>query len=188
MNINRSNRVPFTRESFEDLSAVALAVPSNQEAFLWACENADVLSLITAEHCLSTFSADELEAEFDDYLDDAFGPVVVAATYEFQHSRVLREVDELAYREAFREYTDSDFVEQGYCYYRRAELCELDRMAVLATLTKHCARHFRMNSAQVKCLRSAETPHAFVAALKGLGLTGSVQSVSRSATTRMPRI
>jgi hypothetical protein len=186
MNNNRSNRVPFTREAFKSLSAVALAAPSNRGDFLSACESAGVLDLIKARHSLSALRQSELEGEFNEYLDETFDPVVVAGAYEFQHSRVLRVMDELAYREAFREYSDSGFVEHGYCYYRKDELDELDQMDVLETLTVHCVELSWLSEEQAEELGNADTPMAFVAALKAICLLA--EAVSRPAETARRRM
>ncbi|MBH1744850.1 hypothetical protein GXB84_09870 [Stenotrophomonas acidaminiphila] len=186
MNTNRSNCVPFTRAAFETLSAVALAAPSNRGDFLSACECAGVLDLVRTQHSLSVIWGGEVEDEFNERLDEIFDPVVIAGVYEFPHSRVLREMDEQAYREALREYVDSVLVEHGYCYYRKDELDALDRMDVLATLTAHCVEQCWLTEEQAEQLSSADTPMAFVAALKAnCFLTEAVSRPRETARRRM---
>ncbi len=188
MNTDRSNRIPFTREAFESLSAVALAAPSNRGDFLCACECAGVLDLVRTQHSLSALRDGELVEEFNEYLDETFDPVVVAGAYEFPHSRVLRKMDELAYREVFREYVDSGFVEHGHCYYRKDELDELDRMDVLDTLTAHCVDRSWLSEEQAEELGDTDTPMAFVAALKAMCLLDVAEAVSRPAETTRRRM
>jgi len=170
MNANRSNRVPFTCEAFMSLSAVALAAPISEAHFLSACENAGVLGLMGEAHNLYVIEDDRLRDEFDQFLDEIYGSIRLVSAYEFSHARVLKEMDEAAYGEAFREYADSDFVEYRYSYYRRAELYRLDSAGVLDTLATHCVERLCLDEEQAAELSSADTPEAFVTALKALCL------------------
>lgn len=181
MNTNRSNCVPFTREAFESLSAVALTAPSNRGDFLSACERAGVLDWIQAEHSLRAFRKEDLEEEFSEYLDEAFGPVLIAGTYEVTQAEVLYKVDELAYGEMFREYADSSFMERGYWYFRKDDLDDLDQMDILDSLTTHCVERFGLSDKQAEELGSASYPEEYVAALKRLCLFNEAEAVSHPA-------
>lgn len=171
MNTNRNNRSTFSSETYKGLAAVALSAPSNQRDFVSACERAGVLDLIAAEHDLNTIRQHQLEEEFEAHLDEAFEPVLVASCYEYAHSRVLKQVDMVAYREMLREYADSAFVEHANGHFRIEELDTLDRMDVLDTLTKHVVAQFALSDEQADDLSSADTPQEYVNVLKRLRLT-----------------
>lgn len=178
MNTNRNPHFSSARAAFVCLSAIAMADPTNHHDFLSACERADVLDLITKEHGLVAVAAVELESEFDAYLDDNLAPLLVVGFYEYAHSRVLKGVDMMAYRELFREYADNDFVEHGNRYFRKEELAELSRLEVLDTLTTHCVEPFGLSDEQAEDLSSADTPQQYVVALKRLLLTKGAQVAS----------
>ncbi len=178
MNTNRSNCVPFTPAACESLSAVALATPSSREDFLSACERAGMLGLIWEKHSLRVWRKEDLEEWFSEYLDEAFGPVLIAGRYEVPQAEVLYNVDEIAYREMFREYADSSFVECDYCYFRKDDLDDLDQMDIIDTLAEHCVERFELSDEQAEELGNADTPMAFVAALKRLCLEDVALSAS----------
>lgn len=52
----------------------------------------------------------EAIAAYDEMLDEAYGPVRVAG-YEFDTSRVLREMDPIAYRVGFFDWLDGEGVD-----------------------------------------------------------------------------
>ena len=47
---------------------------------------------------------------YDQYLDDVYSPVEVAGI-EFDASRILKELDPIAYRTGFNDWTDSEDIE-----------------------------------------------------------------------------
>jgi hypothetical protein len=184
----KSSSFPFTRAAFERVSAIVLTAPLCRGEFLSACYYEDALSLIATEHGLSTIEDDQMSANFDAFLDDNYEPVIVVGCYEFNNSSVLKKMDMTAYRQAFYEFADHDFVEFGRSYFMKDELDALDQVTLLGTLTKHCVDKYGFGRKQAMTLGSAVSPVAFVAALKSLCLANSAKAASRSSSSRRPLI
>lgn len=62
-------------------------------------DDEDVRWIINTEH--------DMEENYDEMLDDVYGPVSIAGC-DYDTSRVLKEVDPIAYRVGFSDYTGSD--------------------------------------------------------------------------------
>ncbi len=54
----------------------------------------------------------ELEDMFNDFLNECYGTVKIAG-YEYDTASVLKEIDEIAYREGFNNWLDSEKEEEN---------------------------------------------------------------------------
>jgi hypothetical protein len=63
--------------------------------------------LENAKERLSTLENNENTDEYDDFLNDAYGPVKIG-TLEYDAARVLKEVDEVAYNCGHNDYNDNE--------------------------------------------------------------------------------
>ena len=66
-------------------------------------------------------------------------------------------------------------MEHDGLYYKKDELDALDRMAVADTITRYCVDNYGLNAKQERKLSSADSPEAYVAALKSLCLANAVK-------------
>ena len=167
---------PFTPENFHRLSAVATAEPSDHRKFIDACESADVLWVIEQACDIDAISDDDVEADFAAVLDEYSGPVVIANRYEYAPSRVLKEVDPVAFREMRLEHADDSLVDHRYGYYKKEQLDELCHMDVLHALTSHWSHVYRLTDAETRDLLDTSSPREFLAALKRVWLLRQVRA------------
>ena len=70
-----------------------------------------------------TFTEDELEDNFQDYLDNEM-PEFTFGNLSYGAGRVLREIDYTAFREAFNNWIDAEITEGNYREYIDGPVCE----------------------------------------------------------------
>lgn len=80
----------------------------------------EVSEYIDNETGYNSYNEDQLLDLFDDHLNEIFGSVSVAGL-GYATSRVLKEVDITAYRTAFNDWSDSEYIEDGEYYYLKDE-------------------------------------------------------------------
>lgn len=87
-------------EYLSSLSGIILHVDSDRSGYEF-----ELLS--EALEPLSSTPDDDLETEFDEYLDEVYGECNVAG-YSYSTSRVLREIDPVSYRECLNNWIDGE--------------------------------------------------------------------------------
>jgi len=68
----------------------------------------------------NTFNDDEIEREFEQYLDDHYGDIDICGL-EYSAIHVLKQIDETAFRTGLNDWCDSEFVEISTSEYVRRE-------------------------------------------------------------------
>ena len=61
---------------------------------------------------MTFISERKLEEMFNEYLDEVYGSIIVAG-YTYQTSDVLKDVDPIAYNEAFRDWLDVELTDEN---------------------------------------------------------------------------
>lgn len=60
---------------------------------------------------MKTMTDQDAHQAYDSMLDDIYGDVELCGQYHYAHSRVLREMDPVAYDVGFNDWTDAEGIE-----------------------------------------------------------------------------
>jgi hypothetical protein len=80
----------------------------------------ELLEFLDNETDHNTFNDDEIEAEFEHYLDDFHGDIDICG-FGYSASYALKQVDPTAFRTGMSDWSDQEFTEIATCVYVRRE-------------------------------------------------------------------